>query len=196
MKVLDPKIVALLEVQDWPRIIKRLTVYAQNRIRSLYTPWGEDLLPGGRGAEDLAFDAITAVYAGTRTWDPERHPDLTKFLMDVVKSQSGHLVELEEHKTRTFPSGADGEEDGRLETTVQQPGHDHPEQIILREQVQTIWECVRGDDDLELVFIELNEGKKPAEIASDLGLTVEEVYRLIEKFRRRARRGRLEDHQR
>ena len=193
MKVLDPKVVALLEEQDWPRIIKRLTAYAQNRIRSLYTRLGEDLLPGGQEAKDLAFGAITDVYTGKRSWDPERHPDLTKFLMDVVKSKSGSLVRRKEHTARVFPKEVDGEEGEPIETRIQEAGPDAEEQIILREQVQAVWDCAKGDDDLELVFLELYEGKKSAEIAKDLGLSVEVVYRLVEKLRRRAWRRKTEE---
>lgn len=194
MKVLDPKVVALLDAQDWDGIFKRLTKYAHNRMRLLYTPWGEDMLPGGVGAQDLVSDAITAVYTGRVTWNPEKHPDLLKFLMDLVKRRSGQLVELEEHKTRTFPEGVDGEQDGRLETTVQQAGHDSPELIDLKEQVQAIWNCVKEDEeDLGLVLLALSEGKKPSEIAKDLGLPVEAVNRLLEKLRRRARKEKTEE---
>lgn len=194
MKILDPKTVALLDAQDWYRILRRLTKYAHNRIRLLYTPWGEDLLPGGMGAEDLVSDAITAVYTGRVTWNPEKHPDLLKFLMDLVRRRSGQLVELEEHKTRTFPEGVDGEQDGRLETTVQQTGPGPRDQIDLREQVQAIWDCVKEEEeDLGLVLLGLSEGMKPAEIAKDLVLPVKDVSRLVEKLRRRARKEETEE---
>ena len=59
-------------------------------------------IPGGHQAEDLAASAIEAVLIGDpdqdgRSWDPEKDPDLGKFLRDIIDSKVSHLVERAEN---------------------------------------------------------------------------------------------------
>ena len=65
---------ALLDRQDWSDVYARLVAFASHRA-------GSPAL-----GKDLAQEAITRVYAYESKWDPEKDPDLVRYLMSVVNS--------------------------------------------------------------------------------------------------------------
>jgi DNA-directed RNA polymerase specialized sigma24 family protein len=67
---------ALLDRQDWGDIHARLLTFAESRT-------------GKRAkarAKDLAQTAILRVYSPESTWDPEKEPELLRYLMSVANS--------------------------------------------------------------------------------------------------------------
>ncbi len=80
---MDPKTVrALLDAQDWADVRARVLEFATYRCRD-----GKKIKPSAiaRG-KDLTQTAIVRVYANDSKWDPEKEPDLVRFLMSVVNS--------------------------------------------------------------------------------------------------------------
>jgi DNA-directed RNA polymerase specialized sigma24 family protein len=67
---------ARLDEQDWGELHARLLDFAEHRC-------GPKRLAL---AKDLAQQAILRVYAYDSTWDPEKEPDLLRYLMGVVNS--------------------------------------------------------------------------------------------------------------
>lgn len=117
-----------LDEADWGRIYPRLVAHACSRARSLYWRSGnkEDLAKGLQ-PKDLVNEAIQRVYEGRREWDPEKNPDLYKFLKDsVLSSLFNELAESEDNKkTERFPERVDNH--GVVE---QEPRHQAPPEAM------------------------------------------------------------------
>jgi DNA-directed RNA polymerase specialized sigma24 family protein len=67
---------ALLDAQDWADAHARLLDFALSRCGKKATAQ----------AKDLAQTAIARVFAHDSTWDPQKEPDLVRYLMSVVNS--------------------------------------------------------------------------------------------------------------
>lgn len=200
---MDSTIFERLNAQDWDYLSVKLLRYALMKVRRLgwATGSGENPnLPNGMSAEDLACQAITRVFEGTRSWNPDKEPDLFKFLCDVVDSLVSHLVNSEEHKERKnqvngdflhdYPDHGDPG-DGRggrglvSDFQVAEPGHDGGASPAERFLYLAI-EALSDDPDLFKVFELCYDGMdKAADIARSMGIPVDQVYRLKEKMRRR-----------
>jgi DNA-directed RNA polymerase specialized sigma24 family protein len=67
---------ALLDRQDWGDVQARLLDFAEARCGKKAKAQAKDLVQG----------AILRVYAFDSTWEPEKEPDLVRYLMSVVNS--------------------------------------------------------------------------------------------------------------
>ena len=94
----------LLEA-DWDLVlagaIKRATVETQ-----ILEALGFALL----ASEDLLNEAVLRLFSGSRTWDYERYPDLTKHLTWVIKSIGSHV--REQHLSQVSLNLDDDKKDG------------------------------------------------------------------------------------
>ena len=190
---LEPRVRDQLEAvgdEGWKAIILRLTQYAVLRARRLRWRTPNGTLPGGKQPEDLAMDAIAKLWHGGRTWDPAARPDLLEFLKGIVDSLLSHLVRSAEHVKRT-PAPVAASEQPDVLVSVPDPGSSPEDALVEAEdlgEAQTraaqVREAVRGETELELVLLGIEHGKRPMEIASDLGISREEVYQHIRKIKR------------
>ncbi|MFQ6043791.1 MAG: hypothetical protein ACE5PV_23300, partial [Candidatus Poribacteria bacterium] len=137
--------------------------------------------------------------SGDRRWNPDKNPDLLRYLKSVVDSLVSHLVESEDHKRlQYFPETEDGvdlEDVLPLAAVSLSRRPKIPEEEFLEKEreeqvLSEIFAAVNGDVELEALFEALMEGyTKPAEIAQAWNRDVKDVYRLVRKLRRRI--GRL-----
>lgn len=194
------RVLKLLEAADWRYIILRLTRHAIWRFRRYSWKSG---IPKGCSPEDIANNAIMKVFDGTRNWDPDKYPDLLKHLIWIVNSDIEHLFSsLEHQKTGRMPLQKDNK-DTEVDLSEIALEHPHsimektltPEEELIAEQdkklqhrlIDDIHTAVKGDDDLEFLFLCFEEGiDKPHKIAAELGWNVEKVYNLKKKLLRRA----------
>jgi len=95
--------------------LEKLTYYARGKLSQKWWRgvWNGKI-PGGAQAEDFASAALEAVMIGDparggRKWDMEKHPDLMKFLCDIVDSKVSHLVERSENLMEREPVPAPDE---------------------------------------------------------------------------------------
>jgi DNA-directed RNA polymerase specialized sigma24 family protein len=189
---LNPEIRERLEKitdREWRILVLRLVNYACHLVAfcSWRTPSG--ILPKGNTAEDIAVSAIAKLLTGHRVWDPKRHPDLAKFLMDVVKSDVGGLVRSFENRRRAAASPL---KDGTSDDPMDDFPHEGPSPDVVlleQEQEEELRECIRklaqGDARLEAVARGLVDGQSPGEIAEDLKVPVKRIYNDIRTLRRR-----------
>lgn len=203
---------------EWSLLIKILTKYAKNRSRKLgWRTENSDELPGGetpgsivskaivlvlRGASEDSPDDEQGVKAGVRRWDPQKHPDLKKYLMDVIKSILNHLAESDENSIfQRAPEGRDGRV---LEEKLKRPTADRewlaragasPEEILLQKEVirlreralQMLVDEVSDDEILFRVVKSMLEGNRDAaDISKDTGLPAKQVYNATKKLDRKA----------
>ena len=199
------KVLHLLDTADWEDIILRLTYYARQRAKVYSWKSGKtDQLLGGKTPEDIAFEAIEKVYAGTRNWDPDKYPNLLIHLEWIVKSDMEHLASSMEHKTTgRLPESEEGEElpaeladpSSSIQGKIPTPEDDlvSREERDLEEKLKgELYAMVKGDEDLELLLMCFEEGiDKPEIIAAQTGWDVSKVYTLKRKLCRKASKIRI-----
>lgn len=203
---------------EWTLLIKVLTHYARNRSRRLgWRTENSDELPGGetpgsivskalimvfRGAFEEQPDEEQGVKAGVRRWDPQKDPDLKKYLMDVIKSVLNHLAESEENSIfQRVPAGEDARE---WEEKLNRPtadrewlarGGENPEEILLQKEaarlrgraLQMLQDEVGDDEILSRVVKSMTAGNRDAaDISKDTGIPAKQVYNATKRLDRKA----------
>ena len=173
-----------LDESEWDQIYPRLVSYAKFKLQGV--TWLGGHPPGGVEPKDLAQEAIASLYTGRRTWDVAIHQDLEVVLKAIVRSKVSHLSVNADNQTRqalSDDSGVDGW------------GHDapsispSPEQILVKnELIDKIEILLEDDEDAGMVFLYIQEGAKPKEIAEELGKPVTEIYSISKRIRRRIKK--------
>ena len=196
MYSLSPEALARIESEVDLPFLERLTHYALNesRRRAWRGVWNGHL-PSGKEAQDLADDALADIIIGIREWDLAKHPDLFKFLCDVIHSELYHLATSAENRK------------GRL--SVEQPEEtkpefvDHPlsrpdspnacEALVSKEEEASnealffaLHEFFAGDTLVQRVLDCIFEGTdKRADIARQLKVTEQEITNARKRMERK-----------
>lgn len=181
---------------DWGQIILDLTLYAEDKLKILKT--AKVKLPLTHEPSDYAKEAVRLVFDGTRHWDSSRHPDIVKFLKySVIKSliyneRISPGVKKRVENTITVKEDDDDEEEISLTETTESK-EPLPDLLLIEQQtLKSIRTALDGDDDACIVLEELLKSKKPAEIAQDLGIKIDDIRSIIKRIRRKAK-GAIED---
>jgi hypothetical protein len=204
------EVLNFLESANWDHIILELTRYAIWQARKHTWSSGDpSILPKGNTPQDMALNAIKKVWSGQREWDPKKYPDLLLHLKWVVKSDINHLSESLEHekvsRLHVFQSDETLDSDhNEISPKSLSPTYEmapNPEEeLILSEKrkgekhlLERLHASVRGDDDLELLFMCFEDGiDKPRDIARETGFDIEKVYKLKKKlYRKTAKIGKF-----
>lgn len=207
-----------LSNEEWARLIKELGRYALSISRRLR--WRTENpyeLPGGETVDSIVSKALKMVLTGAfegsdiggpkrdvRRWDPQKSPDLKKYLMNVIKSLLNHLATSEENtKFSRVPNGHS--EDGTpWETGFRDHTADNewlgrparnPEEILLDKEavaindraLEMLFAESRSDLALTKVLLAMSRGRRtPSEISKDTELSVIEVYSAMKRLDRKA----------
>ncbi|GMV90908.1 MAG: hypothetical protein AMXMBFR82_06860 [Candidatus Hydrogenedentota bacterium] len=191
--------IQLLEQQPWEEIILGLDKYALQKARRLYWPTASgrlDILAKGASPTDIAREAIARLFEGTRDWDPDKEPDVLRYLKSVVDSLMSALVESAE-VAEVRVSVAYDETDAStvispsqasvvVESTALHPAPLSPELVAQENELrERILAAVAGDEFLELLVLCLAEGHtKRSDIARELGVSADEVTNLRRRLQR------------
>lgn len=162
---MNEEIIRLLDAHNWKESILKLTAYAVSLCGILNSA---GRLTQGLEPEDLVMEAIEKVYRGDRRWDPEKDPDLHRYLMSVVKSILSNTLTLSETH---ILSGLLTEKEEALPDVYADP----EEELYVRQLDQAITAAMRGDPGLCLVCKALKDGLRPAEIAEEYALDINTV---------------------
>jgi hypothetical protein len=199
-------------------MITDLGVYASNVSRSLrWRTENPDELPGGETPKSIVSKAIQLVLkgaleessedasskAGSRRWDPQKHSELKKYLMDVIDSLLNHLANSSENKifTKIPDKGI-----GKWEAGVKPRTADtewlartsrSPEQLLLQREKAELEDRaldmleaeVAGDKVLSKVIRAMRESEGRAEapdIAKATGIPIRDVYNANKRLDRKA----------
>lgn len=207
----DDAVLKLLEAADWDNIIVQLTRYA-----SWHASWYKwkkgdpGQLPGGMTPQDIAKDAIKKVWSRTRSWDPEKYPDLLIHLQWIVDSDLNHLFNSKEYLTTNRINESEEEKEEKEESkeltynnlmqSSSSPLNENihyktPEERLIIQEVneheekikKELYALVKGDEDLELLLSCFEDGIDKSElIAKEMGWDVTKVYNLKRKLSRKA----------
>ena len=147
------------------------------------------MLARGNGVEDLVQDAMASLSGGElkRRWDPQKHPDPMQHLKWFVRSRMSTLARS--YDALNVRRGDDSDEHADPET---------PESLVLqvaerkerdawRAQARDLLLAEIIDDDLLVRLHDLMETEeidKPAELATRLNVSLEEIKNAKKRFRR------------
>jgi hypothetical protein len=204
----DDAVLKLLEAANWDNIIVQLTRYAAWHASWYKARTGDPgQLPGGMTPQDIAKDAIKKVWSRTRSWDPEKYPDLLIHLQWIVDSDLNHLFNSKEHLTTNRINESEEEKEESKELTYNNlmqssssPLNENihyktPEERLIIQEVnereekikKELYALVKGDEDLELLLSCFEDGIDKSElIAKEMGWDVTKVYNLKRKLSRKA----------
>jgi hypothetical protein len=161
-------------------------------------------LPKGETSDSIVSKAIKMVLDGSeRRWDPKKHPDVTKYLMDTLDSLINHLANCSENKLVKYESDCVGNDEKHWHTGGPERGpttdwlvrQETPESILLRKEDQALEDLAlsmlvdscKNDPVLLRVIESMQKGQdKPAEISHSTGIQVEEIYNAIKRLDRKA----------
>lgn len=177
-----PEILQRLQ-QELEPLYKRLFYYTRRELR--IRGWQ------GYDANDFVTDAIDRVLTGRRNWNPEAHPDLVKYMFDVIDSILGHFpAEL-----RRIRREQRGQAATHTLTDDQEAALEH-DKTLRRELEEQSGERLIGfldslGDDLpakQMAEMFWDGNPKREAIAADLGITAQEHDAVRKRLKRRVER--------
>lgn len=198
MADISDEVLALVENHPWEETIPKLTYYALKKIKRRYWlgVFGGPT-PAATEAEDIVMKCIKKVLDGQRCWEPEKYPDLYRFLLGVIDSEVSHLVESWENRYFLREEALAGDCNGEETKDFWQAVPDlNPtiETKLINQEIeeksekffQEFYESVQDSPKLQMVLDSIFEGHiKRADIAENIGITVKEFDNLKKQLRRR-----------
>jgi DNA-directed RNA polymerase specialized sigma24 family protein len=167
----------------------RLLRYALSHAAEVGWKVKDRAIARGQGIEDIVQDALASLYsdAPERRWDPEKVPDPMDHLRSFVNSRLSTLARSYDHKKVKYPLDPE-----------QHAAPDNPESLVVEVQAQQLdddWHARAKDlllaeiiaDDLLVRMHDLMEHEeidKPADLATRLGVPLEEIKNAKKRFRR------------
>lgn len=152
---------------DLNDLIDRLTLYATSRLK---TRGLKDFQ--GREPIDFVSDILLKVLEGTRDLEKAKC-SFREFMFGCLKSEISNFFTLN-------PSGQNFDLTGLDQSEIQNDNEEVESQVI-----EMLKSSGANDDELILFDYWLGGTTKPAEIASDLGIDVKEVYVISKRLERR-----------
>lgn len=197
----DSSIIQDLEQVDWDYVYPRLLRYATYKCKKF-----EWLGTATFDPESMAHEAVALVFGrgkdgNYRNWNPNKCPDITKFLEGIVDS----LVNHEYEKTKTFKTESlDCENQTSVDILCNSDFSvrtffdcfllmDPSKELEMKENILRMVTSIRhaadGDEAAKKVVACLEQGVgKPREIADEIGIDVVKVYQILRRLREKISR--------
>ena len=193
-------VLTLIENAVSDDLIDRLGLYALSVVAQLsWRGVKGGAMPCGDEAQDLVAEGLSLVLSGDRQWNPEKHPDFRKYMMDVIDSLASHRTGWKENREERRILAQTGEsDDSFLDRKMDKRHFDATNAPITKEEETendawffALLDEVKGDTLLTGVLECIMEGiGERIKIAEKLGVMVGEVTnarkrldRIIPKFR-------------
>ena len=208
--------VSRISNDEWRIIALELERYAFSVSRNLRWRTRNPMeLPGGETVESIVSKAIEKLFVGDRDWNPEREPDIRKYLMGVIDSLLNHLAQSKENTliaavpepgSADFPGWESGspKRDPAADWLV--PPRPSPEGALLMKEEAALQdraldllidEC--ADDNILIVVLEamMDGADTSAEISKAKGIPIKDVYNATKRLDRKLEkvRGRIAGEQ-
>ncbi len=186
MEVITPELRKNLSQQNWEDIILKLTSYANYIIKRLCWNSSYGNLPRGLKADDIALEAIEKVWTGSRNWNPDKIPDLLLYLKGVVKSLLSNLVNSNDNRKYIISiDQTNCQSNGDLIDQIKDNSSSIDSTVEFEEIRKMIWKDIKWDEDEFLVLTGLEEGLKPKQISEELNLSIDKVYIVQKRIKRK-----------
>jgi len=189
---------------EWRNIALELERYALSVSRGLRWRTRNPVeLPGGETVTAIVSKAIEKLFSGEREWDPQKEPDIRKYLRGVIDSLLNHLAESQDNTLVTvapepgsmnYPAWESGSQkrDPSVDWIV--PPNRSPEAAVLHQEqaaledraLELLMEECADDEVLMSVLEAMMDGyEKSAEIAEHKGIPVKDVYNAAKRMDRK-----------
>lgn len=181
---INPEVRTILEKLDWVEIAEKLAVYATFKVQKAYWRTGKGTLPKGLEIEDFAYNAIDSLWTGQRHWNPDKEPDVMRFLKGVVDSEVSHLLESPEHLRREHAEAREPDQEDPIKL-IADLDQDPLGEIQAKEMWDHLKQSAEGDNDMQLILYCLEEGiTRRADIIDTLQLSPAVVDGKLKKIRK------------
>ena len=164
---------------------------------------GNTVLTKGKSPEDLVQEALESTITGSRSWNRQKHPELSVHLKLCIWGIANNLAKSWDNKNISPVLLDNNGQNNPLESMpatklTPAPQLVQPDEILLLEECSApmasgvftkILDSMGGDTQLEILVGHLMNGEKPEDIAKKMGLSRKDVYRLMQKTRRHARQA-------
>jgi hypothetical protein len=196
----DADVARKLQAQDWNRLGRELVAHTLWRCRLRAWREGAKDIPLGLGktAQDIVGDVIKKVFAGERTWDPERG-ELLPTLKRHIQSELDHLWEREAFKReRAEPEEAAQQEQQEADAPEADPlafAPPDPQQIHERREdlasasarVEALFAAVADEPELVQVLEAIMDGcdRRPRFLADHLKVPATDIHNRLRRLRRK-----------
>jgi hypothetical protein len=178
-----------LDDANWPEISLELLWYARSKAKMLRAIGISEV-----DHEDLIQEAISLAYGvgpnkTYRNWNKEVYPDLASFLRSVIKSIVSHKKEHHEK----FKKDTSSLDDAIGDKELRQLSPKGPEELVaemygLKNLKDTIYELVKGNEEIGMVLLCLEEGiSKPQQISEETGYDVKKVNNILKMLRNKTK---------
>lgn len=167
--MINDEILGLLVKHDWQTTIPNLVLHALGRMKG-------KTVPGSFSADDFVQESYIRVHIGERNWDPEKDPDLCKYLESVIDSLISASIKSKHNNLSEID----------LNTFDPKDSDDIFDELVASELYENIVEKINDDIDLQMLFCCITDfGKtKPKEIADELQWEISKVNNLKKKLKR------------
>lgn len=204
------KAVSQISTEEWKDIALELGRYALSVSRKLRWRTQNPIeLPGGETIDSIVSKSLEKLFSGDRDWDPDKEPDVKRYLMGVIDSLLNHLAESNENTLFTVvpkPGSTDAAawERGSLKRDPAAdwllPARPSAEALAIKQERQDCEDRALGllidecsDDE---VLIKVLEAKTdgcgtPAKIAEAKGISIQEVYNATKRLDRKLEKVRV-----
>lgn len=172
------------EEYDWRTIYPLLYAYAINCVAFYFWKKDKKNLPKGNETEDLIQEAIYKVITGERRWDPQKEPDLVKYLKMTIRSLVRNLLVSADHKKVGKLAGVD--ENGNFYEDFADIDQNFEDSIEQDDIWARIIEITKSDDEVQLVLMYMVDGiTTRKELAEALGLPATEIDNIMKRLKRK-----------
>jgi hypothetical protein len=196
--------VSRIPTDEWRNIALELERYALSVSRNLRWRTRNPVeLPGAETVTSVVSKAIEKLFSGEREWDPQKDPDIRKYLRGVIDSLLNHLAESQDNTLITvapepgstnYPAWESGSQkrDPTVDWLV--PPDRSPEAAVLQQEqaaledraLELLIDGCADDPVLMSVLEAMMDGyDKPAEISERKGIPVRDVYNAAKRMDRK-----------
>jgi len=187
------------------RLAKELGWYALSVSNKLFWRTRNSVeLPKGETIDSIVSLAFEKLYSGEREWEPQKDPNLKKYLMDVLDSLLYHLSTSKDNTLLSATSDVTGQKeiDWEAGSKERRPEREWlaasartPEQLLIeaetaqREErvLDELAKACSEDDQLTRILRAIRAGSdQPGEIAKATGIPIKDIYSASKRLDRKA----------
>jgi RNA polymerase sigma factor (sigma-70 family) len=183
----DPKLAAIKELieerpEDYLMMIKKTE-------KTMTAYLGKDSAKTFR-AQDVLHEVFGDLLTGTRKWDMEKHTLEQVVFMDMRSEMYNIARKQKKYITLGGKNNESDDFNQEMDKIIYTRPPDVEGSIDAEELRRSIFEDIISDDEKgKLILTEMILGKPQKQIASELGMSVEETENHIQKVRRRIRKN-------
>ena len=172
---------------DWDDIYVQLLSYADFKVTNRYFKHG---IERRKIARESVQDSIEKLLDRDRDWNRERYPEPIDKLVSMIDTYFSNLFRGKEYNIKgSIDDNLSTDDDSESLKEIIPAGenvldsYEYDERY--KELIDLCIDALDGEEELELVFLEMISGKQDQEIAESLKWKIEKVRTTKKKIRRR-----------